>query len=106
MKNVRSKMLLFIAAGGVLAGCVVGPAPDPYYGEEAPPPLPTVVELDSGPYYHYRDYHYRYEHDRWHYARRPEGPWRELPRSHWPHEVRQHSGPERGPVHEHEYERR
>ncbi|GFO58356.1 hypothetical protein GMST_06810 [Geomonas silvestris] len=102
MKGLCSRIPLLFAAAGMLAGCVVGPGPDPYYGEEAPPPLPSVVELDSGPYYHYRDYHYRYENDRWHYARHREGPWHELPRSHWPHEVRQRGEAGRGPAYEHE----
>jgi hypothetical protein len=72
-------------------GCVM--TPDPYYEGDLAPPLPAVVEMDSGPYYYYRDYHYRYDHDRWHYARHREGPWKELPRSHWPREVRRSGTP-------------
>jgi hypothetical protein len=93
----------------IFTGCVFTPGPD--YGDEIAPPLPSVVELDSGPYYHYRDYHYRYEGERWHYSRDRNGPWRELPRSHWPKEIRRGGGEGRGRMEgggefRHEQERR
>jgi hypothetical protein len=86
MKRMKGILAVAFLASSLITGCVVAPEPD--YGVDVAPPLPDVVVLDHGPYYHYRDYHYRYENDRWHYARERNGPWRELPRSHWPKEVR------------------
>ena len=52
------------------------------------PILPPIVELDAEPYYYQNGYHYHYDHDRWYYARSRNGPWDELPRDHYPKEVR------------------
>ena len=95
MNGMSRVLAIGFVAGSLCSGCGLAPGPD--YGEEVAPPLPDVVELDSGPYYHYRDYHYRYENDRWHYARDRNGPWRDLPRSHYPREVHSHGG--EGQVH-------
>jgi hypothetical protein len=104
MKTMIRMIAVAFLASSMYLGCVFTPGPD--YGEEVAPPLPGVVVLDDGPYYHYRDYHYRYEHDRWHYSRERNGPWRELPRSHWPKEVRPGGGGGRGGEFRHENERR
>lgn len=86
MKNLMRVLAAAFLAALLCAGCIITPAPD--YREEIAPPLPAIVELDGGPYYHYRNYHYRFQNDRWHYSREMKGPWRELPRSHWPREIR------------------
>jgi hypothetical protein len=114
---VKKTMWLLAAAmlaWSLTAGCVFTPGPD--YGDDMAPPLPSTVYLDSGPYYQHGNYHYRYEGERWHYSKDRNGPWRELPRSHWPKEVRHGGEPGRGPgpehqqehehEHEHEHERR
>jgi hypothetical protein len=109
MKNMMRMIAVAFLASSMFIGCVF--TPGPYYGEEVAPPLPDVVVLDSGPYYDHGNYHYRYEHERWHYAREKNGPWQELPRSHWPKEIRQGGeGHGRGEGHggemRHENERR
>ncbi|MDD5757957.1 MAG: hypothetical protein PHI06_02620 [Desulfobulbaceae bacterium] len=52
------------------------------------PVLPTVVVLDPEPYYFYNGYHYHYQSSRWYYSRSRSGPWTDLPRDHYPKEVR------------------
>ncbi len=52
------------------------------------PILPAIVELDEEPYYYQNGYHYHYNDNRWYYARSRSGPWNELPRDHYPKEVR------------------
>lgn len=52
------------------------------------PVLPLVVELGSEPYYSHGGYVYLYDNSRWRYARSRSGPWVELPRSHYPREIR------------------
>jgi hypothetical protein len=104
MKKMLSLVIAALLASYTFTGCVVAPGPPDYYGEEIAPPLPTIVELGDDPYYFHDGYHYRYQNEHWHYARERSGPWRELPRSHWPREVR-HSGGEGhggGPPQEHE----
>jgi hypothetical protein len=104
MKNMMRMTAVAFLASLMFTGCVFTPAP--YYGEDVAPPLPAIVELDSGPYYYYGNYHYRYENERWHYARDRKGPWSELPRSHWPKEIRHREGDGRGGEFRHENERR
>jgi hypothetical protein len=91
MKNDRMKSRVFmLSALGVLvfalSACVV--APTRGGGLEVVPVLPTVVELDVEPYYTYGGYVYYYSGDRWLYSTSRNGPWTELPRSHWPRETR------------------
>ena len=54
----------------------------------AVPTLPLVVELGSDPYYYQGGYTYYYDNDRWRYADSRNGPWVDLPRSHYPRETR------------------
>ncbi len=89
----------------MLTGCVIAPAP-PGYEVEVAPPLPPVVELGVEPYYFHGGYYYFYDHDQWRYSRSRGGPWRELPRSHWPKEIRRQGGEHRGGEHMHEHEDR
>ncbi len=70
-----------------LVSCVVTPGP-PGYGGMDVSPLPSVVVLGSDPYYYQNGYYYYYHDDVWRYSRSRGGPWRDLPRSHWPKEVR------------------
>jgi hypothetical protein len=77
----------------MFAGCVVTPGRGGY-GVEVAPALPAVIELDASPYYVHGGFYYFYHDNRWDYARTRNGPWRELPRSHWPREIR-HRGEHR-----------
>ena len=86
----------------VLSGCLWVPGPRGT-GVLVVPPLPAVVELDAEPYYFYSGYYYYYQNDRWSYGQSRRGPWLELPRDHYPREVRwrgrgqgQGQGEERG----------
>ena len=74
-------------AGILLAGCMVGHG---YRGSATVvvPALPSVVVLETEPYYFYSGYHYHYQNDRWYYSNARSGPWVELPRDRYPKEVR------------------
>jgi hypothetical protein len=53
------------------------------------PPLPVIVELDLDPYYYHGGYYYHYHDDhRWTYSPSKGGPWHDLPRGHYPKEVK------------------
>jgi len=52
------------------------------------PPLPSIVVLEEEPYYQHSGYYYYYQNDRWSYSNSRSGPWVELPRDHYPKEVR------------------
>jgi len=87
MKSLLSMVFVVIFAAFMLAACVLSPGPGGY-GVEVAPALPVIVELDAEPYYYQSGYHYYYRNDRWQYSRARNGPWTELPRSHWPKEIR------------------
>ena len=105
MKKITCMLFASLLSATIHTGCVFAPGP-PDYGEEVAPPLPAVVELGDGPYYQYGGYHYRYQNERWHYSRERDGHWRELPRSHWPKEIRHRDRQEGGGESWHEHERR
>jgi hypothetical protein len=87
MKNLVP-VLLFAAF--TLTACVVSPGP-PGYGGVTVSPLPPVVVLGADPYYYQDGYFYYYHNSSWRYSQSRNGPWADLPRSHWPKEVR-HGG--------------
>jgi hypothetical protein len=105
MKNLLRLVLVSIFTAFMLTACIVPPGPGGY-GVEVAPPLPPVVELGVDPYYYQNGYYYFYQNDSWHYSNARNGPWRELPRSHWPKEIRHRNINERGGEfrHEHEHE--
>ena len=109
MKTILNLVIVASFALFMLAGCLIGPGPGGY-GVEVVPPLPAVVEIGVEPYYYQSGYHYFYQNDRWQYSRSRSGPWTELPRSHWPKEIRRRGGDrdERGGEfrREHEHEGR
>lgn len=75
--------VLFVAV--MLSACVVP-------GRRGPvvvvPPLPSVVVLEEEPYYYHSGYYYYYYKDRWSYSNSRSGPWKKLPKDHYPKEVR------------------
>jgi len=75
----------------VLGACIVAPA-DRGPGMVVAPALPLVVELGAEPYYYHSGYQYYYHNDRWSYSNSRSGPWMDLPRSHYPQEVRRRGG--------------
>ena len=75
----------------LLTACVV--APDHHGpGFVVAPALPLIVELGVEPYYYQSGYYYYYNNDRWSYSTSRSGPWMDLPRSHYPREVRRGGG--------------
>src|SRR5512141_1830726 len=95
MKSALSLLLVAMFAAFMLTACVISPGPGGY-GVEVAPPLPEIVVLGSEPYYYQSGYHYFYQNDRWQYSRERNGPRMDLPRSHWPREVRHRDRDERG----------
>ena len=84
MKTIFLALLLGVF---LFVGCVVGPGPRGS-GVVVVPALPSVVVLESEPYYYQGGYHYHYQNDRWYYSNARSGPWAELPRDRYPREVR------------------
>jgi hypothetical protein len=84
----------------LLTACIVAPADRGYGGVVVAPALPLIVEIGPEPYYFHDGFHYYYHGDRWSYSRSRSGPWSDLPRSHYPKEIRRRGGPDgpgRGP---------
>ena len=90
MKSSLRILLVALFSAFMLTACVLSPGPGGY-GVQVAPALPAVVELGAEPYYYHGGYNYYYQNDRWLYSKTRSGPWTELPRSHWPKEIR-HSG--------------
>ncbi|HOP40178.1 MAG TPA: hypothetical protein PLI53_03970 [Geobacteraceae bacterium] len=70
-----------------LPACVVTPGP-PGRGGAVVAPLPVVVELGADRHYYHDGYYYFYQNNNWRYSRSQNGPWADLPRSHWPKEIK------------------
>ncbi len=87
-KSILAASLAALALGA----CVVAPVghgPDVSVGIGiAVPALPLVVELGTDPYFYQGGYTYYYDNTRWRYSESRSGPWRDLPRSHYPKETR------------------
>ena len=80
-----SKMRIVLPLAVLLfAGCVVTPAERVVVA----PALPVVVEFGAEPYYYQQGYYYYYDNHYWRYSHSRAGPWVELPRSHYPKEIR------------------
>ena len=93
-RNEMYRMLIVAPLTALLlSACVVAPA-DRGPGMVVAPALPLVVELGVEPYYYHSGYHYYYDNSRWRYANSRSGPWMDLPRSHYPQEVRRRGGPD------------
>ncbi|RII26740.1 MAG: hypothetical protein CXR31_10055 [Geobacter sp.] len=86
---MKSLVLVALFAAFTLTACFVSPGPG---GSVMVSPLPPVVELGSDPYYYQDGYYYYYQNNNWRYSRSRSGPWAELPRTHWPKEVRHKGG--------------
>ncbi len=95
MKRIFLAVLL---VAFMLSACVVVPGRRGH-GVVVAPPLPSIVVLEEEPYYHHSGYSYYYQNNRWFYSNSRSGPWLDLPRDHYPKEVRfkeKGSGDERG----------
>ena len=105
MKSLPSLVFVVLFTAFMLAACVVSPGPGGY-GVIVAPPLPAIVELDVEPYYYQSGFHYYYQNNSWLYSTERSGPRMELPRSHWPKEIRHKSRDKRGGEFKQEHERR
>ena len=93
MKTIFLALLLGVF---LFVGCVVAPGRRGS-GVIVVPALPSIVVLETEPYYFHSGYHYHYQNDRWYYSNERRGPWAELPRDRYPKEVRYKGrGHERG----------
>jgi len=93
MKSILLAVLLGVF---LFVGCAVVPGPRGS-GVVVVPALPSIVVLESEPYYVHGGYHYYYQNDRWSYSSSRNGPWVELPRDRYPKETRfKGRGVERG----------
>jgi hypothetical protein len=83
---MKKSMLLTLVSAFLFIGCAIG------FGRHGNlvivPALPVTVEVDSDQYYYQDGYYYHYDGNVWFYSEHREGPWRDLPRSHYPREVR------------------
>ena len=106
MKMKRIFLAVLLAAF-MLSACVVVPGRQDH-GVVVVPPLLSIVVLEEEPYSYHGGYHYYYQNDRWSYSNSRSGPWVELPRSHYPKEVRfkeKGTGDERGRGFEHGHDK-
>ena len=88
-------MLAWLLVPIMFAGCLL--VPGPRGGVAMVPLLPPLVVLDAEPYYVHQGYYYYYQNNGWYYSRSKGGPWVDLPRDHYPREVRfRNGGNERG----------
>jgi hypothetical protein len=84
---MKSLILVALFAAFTLTACVVSPGPQGYDGVTVSP-LPAIVVLDADSYYHQGGYYYYYQNNNWRYSTSRNGPWMQLPRSHWPKEIK------------------
>jgi len=84
---MKSLIIVSLFAAFTLTACLVSPGP-PGYGGVVVSPLPPIVVLDADPYYYQDGYYYFSQNDNWRYSKSRGGPWTDLPRSHWPKEIR------------------
>lgn len=81
-----------LVAASLLAACAVVPAGR--YRHHGPngvvvvPYLPSIVVLGVEPFYFQDGFYYHYDRGHWSYSRSKKGPWADLPRDHYPKEVR------------------
>ncbi|MEW6713638.1 MAG: hypothetical protein AB1306_00905 [Nitrospirota bacterium] len=81
-------LFVFLAVFVMLSACVFVPAGRHGAGVLVVPPLPAIVVLEEEPYYYHSGYYYYYNNDRWFYSHEKRGPWIDLPRGHYPKDIR------------------
>ena len=86
---MKKALLGFLISAFLVTGCAIG-FMGRHHGEGIiiVPALPATVEIDADQYYSQNGYYYRYQGNVWVYSQSRQGPWSELPRSHYPREVR------------------
>ncbi|MDO8282581.1 MAG: hypothetical protein Q7U10_08185 [Thermodesulfovibrionia bacterium] len=81
-------MVVIFASFIMFAACVLVPAGRQDSGMVIVPRLPELVILVDEPYYYHSGYYYYYQNNRWFYSHAKSGPWMDLPRGHYPKEVK------------------
>ncbi|MGA2506467.1 MAG: hypothetical protein ABSF80_03220 [Chitinispirillaceae bacterium] len=85
---MKKTVIAVLISALLVAGCAIG-----FMGGHRGrnliivPALPVTVELDADQFYYQNGYYYHYDGNIWFYSERREGPWSQLPRSHYPREV-------------------
>jgi len=97
--NTKTTMLAVGLLLMMVVGCLIVPGPRGR-PEILAPPLPSVVWLETEPYYVNGGYTYYYRNNNWYYSHQRSGPWVELPRDRYPKETRYR---DRGNNHEPEH---
>lgn len=87
MKRLSRFVIAILFAVTMLTACIV-PTRNGGVAVILPPPLPVIVDVGPDRYYYQDGYHYYYHGDRWQYSRERNGSRMDLPRSHWPREIR------------------
>ena len=88
MKNFVCMAFASLLLVVLLAACVVSRDGD--VGLLLPPPLPVIVDVGPDRHYSHEGYHYYENNGRWQYSRERDGSRHELPKSHYPREIRRH----------------
>jgi hypothetical protein len=83
---MKKTMIIAAISAFLFAGCAIGF--NRHGNLVVVPALPTTVELDADQYYYQNGYYYHHDGDIWVYSQSRQGPWVNLPRSHYPREVR------------------
>ena len=86
---MKKTVIVALISAFLVTGCAVG-FMGGHHGRSMVivPALPETVELDADQYYSQNGYYYRYQGNVWVYSESREGPWSQLPRSHYPKQVR------------------
>jgi|SRR5271157_888626 hypothetical protein len=86
---MKKTMLVALISAFLAAGCAVGFVGSHRGGSMViVPALPETVEVDADQYYYQNGYYYRYQGNVWVYSQSRQGPWSDLPRTHYPKQVR------------------
>lgn len=95
---MKKSVILVIFSAFLVTGCTIGFLGGHRGGSIViVPALPLMVEIDTDRYYYQNGYYYSYRGDVWFFSESRQGPWRRLPKSHYPREVRyrNHEGHDR-----------
>lgn len=86
---MKKTVIVALISAFLVTGCALGFIEGRHGGRMViVPALPETVELDADQYYSQNGYYYRYQGNVWVYSESREGPWSQLPRDHYPREVR------------------
>jgi hypothetical protein len=98
---MKKPMFFALISALLFTGCAIG------FGRHGNmvivPALPVTVELNADQYYYQNGYYYRYDGSVWFYSERREGPWVDLPRSHYPREVHYRGRDDHGDRHDNDH---